>query len=140
MNQGLASSPVADMAQSAAMRAATLWTTDDRLLARLQAPPDLTDGVESLGYWRERRRRLPWYRMRARREATLMTLRWEQRVSAAVLTEHGTPVAVRLSAGLLVARTRFRRWTTRLVVTATIMVALMTGLTLAAAAFVVHTL
>src|SRR3954447_17036592 len=38
---------------------------------------DLRDGVESLEYWRKRSRRLSWYRVRARREAKLMTRRWE---------------------------------------------------------------
>src|SRR6185503_12727718 len=48
------------------------FASDDELLARLQAPPDLCDGVESLAYWRTRLGRLPWYRRRARREASRM--------------------------------------------------------------------
>jgi hypothetical protein len=36
--------------------------TDEQLLVRLRAPPDLDDGVQSLDYWRRRSRRLPWYR------------------------------------------------------------------------------
>jgi hypothetical protein len=44
-------------------------STDDQLLVRLLAPPDLDDGVQSLDYWRGRSRRLPWYRWGARREA-----------------------------------------------------------------------
>ena len=32
---------------------------DDELLARLQAPPDLSDGLDSLAYWQGRRERLP---------------------------------------------------------------------------------
>ena len=45
-----------------------LASTDEELLGRLLAPPDLKDGVESLEYWRRRSRQLPWYRIRARRE------------------------------------------------------------------------
>ena len=86
---------------------------DDQILASLLAPPDLGDGIESLHYWRERRRRLPWYRRSARREAALMTVRWEQRVAHAMLSQHGAPFALRLQGGLLVARNRVRRWSRR---------------------------
>ena len=55
---------------------------DDQLVSRLLAPPDLEEGVQSLGYWWGRSRRLPWYRLKARREAARMTARWEQRVRA----------------------------------------------------------
>ena len=90
--------------------AATPSSPDDQSLASLLAPPDLGDGIESLHYWRERRRRLPWYRLSARREAALMTVRWEQRVADAMLSQHGAPLALRVRGGLLVARTRARRW------------------------------
>jgi len=86
-----------------------LVSTDDRLLSRLQAPPDLSQG-ESLTYWHDRRQRLAWYRISARREATRMIRRWEQRVRGAVLSQRGVPVTVRTSAGVLLARTRLRRW------------------------------
>src|SRR5204863_7656809 len=43
-----------------------LLSPDDELLARLQAPPDLRDGVEALAYWRGRRPPLPWDRRRAK--------------------------------------------------------------------------
>src|ERR1700722_15962200 len=82
---------------------------DEQLLARLQAPPDLSDGVQALEYWRQRRRQLPFYRMRARREAARMTVRWEQRVRGGVFTQSGTPIATRFSAGLLIARMGMRR-------------------------------
>jgi hypothetical protein len=39
-----------------------------------------------------------------------MTLRWERRVRAALVSQRGVPVALRMSAGLLVARIRLRRW------------------------------
>jgi hypothetical protein len=96
--------------------------TDEQLLGRLLAPPDLHDGVESLDYWSRRSRRLPWYRIRARREALRMTVRWEQRVRAAVVAQHRAPLEARVSAGALVVRTRFARWTRRagIVVLATV--------------------
>ena len=87
--------------------------SDEQLLRALKAPPDLNDGVQSLAYWRERRRRLSWYRVRARREAARMTLRWEQRVAAAFLSQPGVPLATRLSAGLLLGRMRLQRWGAR---------------------------
>ena len=87
--------------------------TDDQLVRRLLAPPELDDGVESLDYWHRRGRRLPWYRIRARREALRMTTLWEQRVGAAALSQRHASLEARVSAGALVARTRFGRWTRR---------------------------
>lgn len=98
-------------------------STDDQLLARLHAPPDLNDGMQSLSFWRERRQRLAWYRLSARREATRMILRWEQRVRDAVLSQRGVPIAIRTSAGLLVARSRLRRWSRRVAIAVTAAVA-----------------
>jgi hypothetical protein len=83
---------------------------DDRLLARMQSPPDLSEGVESLAYWLDRRQRLPMYRIRARREADEMIVRWERRVRSAILSQPGVPIRTRASAGVLLARTRLRRW------------------------------
>ena len=88
-------------------------STDEQLLGRLLAPPDLDDGVESLDYWHRRCRRLSWWRIRARREAVRMTIRWEQRVGAALVSEHWTPLEVRSSAAVLIARTRLARWAQR---------------------------
>ena len=88
-------------------------STDDALLAYLQAPPDLHDGVESLAYWQRRRQRLPWYRLAARREAARMVMVWERRVRAAVLRQRGVPMAPRLLGALVVARTQLRRWLRR---------------------------
>jgi hypothetical protein len=88
-------------------------SADDELLARLQAPPDLSDGVESLAYWRGRRSRLPWYRARARREASQMILVWERRVLAAVLAERGAPLWARVQAAQLVVAGPLRRWARR---------------------------
>lgn len=127
------------MPQSGAMRTASL-SKDDVLLAHLQAPPDLGDGVQSLAFWRERRRRLPWYRMRARREAAEMTLRWERRVRGALISQRGVAVDIRLVAGLLVARTRLRRWCRRvaLVVAAMLGVAFIAAPIVAAAALMIR--
>jgi hypothetical protein len=86
---------------------------DEQLLGRLLSPPDLDDGVQSLEYWHRRREQLPWYRIQARREAMRMIVRWEQRVGAAILSQHAAPLETRLSAGVLVARTRLARWIRR---------------------------
>ena len=86
---------------------------DDELLARLAAPPELSDGVESLTYWSGRRARLPWYRPRARREASRMILVWERRVLAAVLAQRGASVSARLMAARLVVLGPLRRWVRR---------------------------
>ena len=111
------------------------WT-DEQLLGRLLAPPNLHDGVESLSYWSRRSRRLPWYRVRARREAVQMTIRWEQRVRAALVAQHRAPFEARISAGALVVRTRLARWTRRVgiavLAAVTGVVALVTVSTLAA--------
>jgi hypothetical protein len=99
-----------------------LATADDRLLSRLNAPPDLAQGTQSLAYWHDRRRSLSWYRIRARREAASMILRWEHRVRRAILSQPDVPITVRTSAGLLVARTRAWRWGRRAAITLTALV------------------
>jgi hypothetical protein len=86
---------------------------DEQLLRQLLAPPDLDDGVESLDYWTRRSRRVPWYRIRARREAVRMTVRWEQRVGAALVSQRRAPLDTRLSAGVLLVRARLARWNRR---------------------------
>ncbi len=88
-------------------------STDEQLLRRLLAPPDLDDGVESLDYWRQRSKQLPWYRIHARREAVRMTARWEQRVGKALVSQHRASLEGRFSAGVLLAQTRLARWTRR---------------------------
>jgi hypothetical protein len=95
---------------------------DEQLLGQLLAPPDLDDGVESLNYWHRRSRRLSWWRIRARREAVRMTILWEQRVGSALVSQHWTPLEVRSSAAVLVARTRVARWTRRAGITVLAMV------------------
>ena len=89
---------------------------------------ELTDAVESLTYWRARAKRLPWYRVVARREARELASRWEARVTRAVLSERGIPLRTRFIAGISVAgarleRVRLRRWLVgAMVVAATIVV------------------
>ena len=118
--------------------------TDEQLVGRLLAPPDLDDGVESLDYGRRRYQQLPWYRLRARREATRMMVRWEQRVGAAIVSQRREPLEARVSAGVLVARTRLSRWTRRagiavLAAVTTVMV-LLAALTVAAGMLLLHAL
>lgn len=86
-----------------------MLSRDDELLARLQAPPDLSDGLDSLAYWRGRRERLPWHRRRARREAARMVVVWERRVRAAMLRQRGVPLASRFLAVRLLASGPLRR-------------------------------
>ena len=42
-----------------------------------------------------------------------MTARWEQRVGAALVSQHDAALEARLSAGVLLARARLARWTRR---------------------------
>jgi hypothetical protein len=115
---------------------------DQKLLAETLAPPDLGDGIESLGYWRSRRRRLPWYRRHARREAERMTIRWEQRVGAALVAQRNATPGLRVSGGLLLAKSRLGRWMRRariaLIVTVVLSAALMAGAAAAAIAVLIR--
>jgi hypothetical protein len=119
-------------------------STDEQLLGRLLAPPDLDDGVESLDYWHRRSKQLPWYRIHARREAMRMTARWEQRVGKALVSQHRAPLEALLSAGVLLARTRLARWTRRariaVVATVTTMIVLVAVPTVAALVYLLHAL
>jgi hypothetical protein len=91
----------------------SLLSRDDELLARLQAPPDLSDGLDSLAYWRGRRERLPWYRRRAKREAARMVVVWERRVRAAMLRQRGAPLASHFQAVRLLASGPLQRFARR---------------------------
>jgi len=42
-----------------------------------------------------------------------MTVRWEQRIAAVLVSQHWMPLDTRTSAAVLVARTRMARWTRR---------------------------
>jgi hypothetical protein len=87
----------------------SLLSRDDELLVRLEAPPDLSDGLDSLAYWSGRRERLPWYRRRAKREAARMVVVWERRVCAATLRQRGAPLASRFLAARLLVSGPLRR-------------------------------
>jgi hypothetical protein len=121
-----------------------LESADEQLLRQLHAPPDLDDGVQALEYWRRRARQLPWYRVRARREAVRMTVRWEQRVDAALVWQHRAPLEARLAAGVLVARTRLSRWTRRagiaVLATVTTVVVIVAVPVVAALVYLLHAL
>jgi hypothetical protein len=73
-----------------------------------------------------------------------MTVRWEQRVGEAIIAQRGAPAALRLSAGLLVTRTRLGRWTRRarigLFATAAVAVALLAVPAVALSALLLHAL
>ena len=117
---------------------------DEQLLRQLLAPPDLDDGVQSLDYWHRRSRQLPWYRIRARREAVRMTARWDQRVGAALVSQQRAPLEARLSAGVLLARARLTRWTRRartaVLAAVTTALVLVTVPAVAALVYLLHTL
>jgi hypothetical protein len=85
-------------------------TGDGDLLRYLQAPPALVDAVESLAYWRDRRRTLPWYRRAARRECEAMIRSAERRVMASVISPDDVPLRARATAAGLVLRTRAGHW------------------------------
>ncbi len=61
-----------------------------------------------------------------------MVVRWEHRVRGALVSQPGVPLSVRASAGLLVVRSRMRRWLRRAAIAVTAIV----GMTVMAAPFV----
>ena len=73
-----------------------------------------------------------------------MIVRWEKRVAAALVAQHGAPLASRLSGGLLVARTQLGRWTRRakiaVVATVTFATVLVAAPIAAALVLVLHAL
>ena len=73
-----------------------------------------------------------------------MTVRWEQRVAAALVSQHTAPIDSRLSAGVLVARTRLTRWTRRagvaVAVTVTSVLVLVAIPAVAALVYLLHAL
>ncbi len=66
---------------------ATATHPDDILIDEMNAPLPLTDAREALAFWLHRRDTLPLRRVRARREARDMALRWEDRVRHAEIAE-----------------------------------------------------
>jgi hypothetical protein len=69
-----------------------------------------------------------------------MTLRWERRVRGALLSQSSVPVPTRISAALLVARIRLRRWSRRtaFVVTAIVGMTVVAALVVALAALLLR--
>jgi hypothetical protein len=82
---------------------------DQLLIERMLAPPPLEDARSSLEYWHGRRKRLPLYRLAARREAKAMAVFWHERVRAAELARFEASVAGRLFARLGISSIWFRR-------------------------------
>jgi hypothetical protein len=79
------------------------------LIERMLAPPPLEDARSSLEFWQRRRKKLPLYRLGARREAKEMTIFWEERVQAAEQAQfESTPVG-RLLAMLGISSLWLRR-------------------------------
>jgi hypothetical protein len=66
---------------------------DDRVLREMLAP-NLDEALEALGYWIERRTRLPFHRRAARREAERMIRFWQARTIASA---RRSPLALILS-------------------------------------------
>jgi hypothetical protein len=50
---------------------------------------DLADARESLAYWEERARGLPWHAVRSRHEARTLAARWRARVAEAECAHYG---------------------------------------------------
>ena|SRR5215510_9621977 len=82
---------------------------DQLLIERMLAPPPLEDARSSLEYWQGRRKRLPIYRLGARREAKEMAVFWHERVRAAELLRFEASFAGRLLARLGISSIWFRR-------------------------------
>ena len=82
--------------------------------------------------------------MGARREAVRITVRWEQRVGAALVSTQHASLEARLAAGALVAQTRLRRWARRAgiaaLATVTTLVVVVAIPAVAALVYLVHAL
>src|SRR5436190_5496789 len=63
---------------------------DELLLEKMLAPPPLEEARTSLEFWSQRRSGLPFYRLRARREADEMIRRWRTRLAAAERARFGS--------------------------------------------------
>ncbi len=78
------------------------------------APPPLEDARRSLEYWERRHKALPFHHRRARREASEMAARWDERVRAAEHVRFESSVVGRVVAWLglssaFVHRVRFTK-------------------------------
>lgn len=114
--------------------------SEDHIPSQVLRSSELSDGVESLGYWHSRRRALPWWEVRARREATRTAIAWEQRIGRALLTPSREPLATRLTAGAVLAQTRLGRWARRAAAAVLATVAAAAVVTTALVVLVVHAL
>jgi hypothetical protein len=72
------------------MKLVAIRDADELLVLEMLAPLPLEQARSSLEYWRERRKVLPLYRRRERREADEMIQRWRARVAAAERARFGT--------------------------------------------------
>jgi len=72
------------------MKLVAIRDADELLVQSMLAPPPLEQARSSLEFWRERRKVLPLYRRRERREADEMIQRWRARVAAAERARFGT--------------------------------------------------
>jgi hypothetical protein len=72
------------------MRLVAIRDADELLVQEMLAPLPLEQARSSLEFWRERRKVLPFYRRRERREADEMIHRWRTRVAAAERARFGT--------------------------------------------------
>ena len=72
------------------MKLVAIRDADELLVQSMLAPPPLEQARSSLEFWRERRKVLPLYRRRERREADEMIKRWGARVAAAERARFGT--------------------------------------------------
>jgi hypothetical protein len=72
------------------MKLVAIRDADELLVQSMLAPPPLEQARSSLEFWRERRKALPLYRRRERREADEMIQRWRARVAAAERARFGT--------------------------------------------------
>ena len=82
---------------------------DQLLIEQMLAPPPLEDAQRSLEYWQARRKQLPFHRRSARREAKVMTVRWQERVRAAELARFEASPIGRLFARLGISSVWFQR-------------------------------
>jgi hypothetical protein len=71
-----------------------------------------------------------------------MSMTWEQRVRAALVSQRAAPLELRLSAGLLLARNLLRRWCRRAVIaiSALLVAALVVAPLVASVAWLAHVL
>ncbi len=85
--------------------------SDDALIHEMLAPPPVEDAQASLDFWRQRRRELPVYRRRARREAELRMASAEETLRAARRAKFGPTLLEQLSeaVGISISPARIRR-------------------------------